>query len=848
MHSPRKRWRAAEPLLVAFLLAAALLVFCRALLTDDPLLLGRRDVYRYFVPAYYYGDRALQQGDLPEWNPLLLGGLPHAANVQTAQLYPPNLVRGLLNRHPTPDSTEQSGWWLNGLHVVWVALGVYVLGRRRGLLSVASFAGALTVLGSAAILRRFVEWHFLFTLAWLPWIWLSLELALRPGAVRRRLRWTAALAGTTGLALLGGFAQLFPYVVATTLVYVLAHECCERPLTHADWPPRARLARLALPAVAALPILFLAAPQLLPTWEFIQYNSRATGTGVVAQGWGDELPLRFHLASVLLYGGPGFAPEAVRGAGLCAAALALLGLIAGGLRRTLPPALVLLSCVDLAVGPPAPLSSLIEAAAPFQMVSRTRVFDLGVVSYGMLASLGVQALYDCRSPRRRAFLLAVCWLAICGGALAIDGTLTDQYYLGKDLSKVLLPCLLLVPATVMLLWPTVRGAASWLVPLCLFAELALWSNAYFPFLARLPDKDRGVLAWIGQNGNEPFWPDNHRGRSYHGNENLNAMRSVVTGYDPMFPSHSVQAIAGPKRAKEYHRELGGPEAFQRNPRGHNLFKRQLWLVDHVVEGRLPRRRRLFPPTRFAYVVDAAPLPSAIRIGARRVPTSPLADASPGRDLPFTCEEPAALQGGRQYVVRCEAEPVQRRAVHSALRLGLSSRGAPAHIDTWILDPLSNRHQAGLRIRPRRRGKQEAWVPMPDHEHLNVRFALVAERRRKLPKLQTVHYHEDRADLDERIRILKRTPDSLQVQVDNRGHRTRYLVVLDADYPGWQASIDGQPTRLHRTNDGFKGLVVPAGDHQIVLSFRSTYLRGALWLAGVTLLALVALLGWTRRTA
>lgn len=45
-----------------------------------------------------------------------------------------------------------------------------------------------------------------------------------------------------------------------------------------------------------------------------------------------------------------------------------------------------------------------------------------------------------------------------------------------------------------------------------------------------------------------------------------------------------------------------------------------------------------------------------------------------------------------------------------------------------------------------------------------------------------------------------------------------LVVTDAFYPGWRAALDGEETRLYQANGLFRGVFVPAGGHEVVLSF------------------------------
>ncbi len=65
----------------------------------------------------------------------------------------------------------------------------------------------------------------------------------------------------------------------------------------------------------------------------------------------------------------------------------------------------------------------------------------------------------------------------------------------------------------------------------------------------------------------------------------------------------------------------------------------------------------------------------------------------------------------------------------------------------------------------------------------------------------------------------------------------WLVLTDTHYPGWQASIDGQPAEILRANLMFRAVELPAGEHTVVFEFVPRSLQvGTL----ITLLALLIL--------
>jgi len=61
-----------------------------------------------------------------------------------------------------------------------------------------------------------------------------------------------------------------------------------------------------------------------------------------------------------------------------------------------------------------------------------------------------------------------------------------------------------------------------------------------------------------------------------------------------------------------------------------------------------------------------------------------------------------------------------------------------------------------------------------------------------------------------------------------------LVISDSYYPGWKATVNGRPARIHRVNGAFRGIRVPEGYSAVRLSyFPESFKRGAL----LTLLSL-----------
>lgn len=81
-------------------------------------------------------------------------------------------------------------------------------------------------------------------------------------------------------------------------------------------------------------------------------------------------------------------------------------------------------------------------------------------------------------------------------------------------------------------------------------------------------------------------------------------------------------------------------------------------------------------------------------------------------------------------------------------------------------------------------------------------------------------------------------DNGRMEVETRANAPSFLVTSDVFYAGWQATIDGTPARLLRTDYALRGLAVPAGTHTVRFEFRppSFYQGASISAASLLLLA------------
>lgn len=156
--------------------------------------------------------------------------------------------------------------------------------------------------------------------------------------------------------------------------------------------------------------------------------------------------------------------------------------------------------------------------------------------------------------------------------------------------------------------------------------------------------------------------------------------------------------------------------------------------------------------------------------------------------------------------------------------------------------------------PRYRGKQffiyenlRAWDPI----FLADRVAFTDD----ISDMAAASRHHAFLPASERDRLGRLADDSVsagkrgQVQLlsTRDGHfelsveagRESLLVIADAWHPQWIARVDGQVAPVLKVNGAFKGVVVPAGQHRIVLSFDTTPYGGGIIPAVIAMLVFLA---------
>lgn len=235
----------------------------------------RSDQYIAGYSFREFAARSLREGHgFPLWNPFQFGGMPYVAAMHGDIFYPTFLLRLFL-------PTDVAMTW--GFIVHMVLAGIFTFGflRAAGVRFHPALIGAVAYLLSGAMASYASPGHDgkLFVSTLLPAALWALTLGMRDG---RRAAW-GALAIIVGLAVLSPHPQLLQYLLLASGAYALWLALRPQSVVTdrgpVPAPTRSPISRLALALFAVVLGGVMGAVQYLPVREYVAWSPRAGGKG-----------------------------------------------------------------------------------------------------------------------------------------------------------------------------------------------------------------------------------------------------------------------------------------------------------------------------------------------------------------------------------------------------------------------------------------------------------------------------------------------------------------------------------------------------------------------------------------
>ncbi len=113
--------------------------------------------------------RRIKDGELPRWNPTILGGTPFIGQALYGIFYPPNLLLLLI------EPLERAYAWVIALHVALAGFGVFLLLTTLGVGARAAWLGGILFAVSGPMVVRYHYYMTFYPVVWIPYLLCSVH-------------------------------------------------------------------------------------------------------------------------------------------------------------------------------------------------------------------------------------------------------------------------------------------------------------------------------------------------------------------------------------------------------------------------------------------------------------------------------------------------------------------------------------------------------------------------------------------------------------------------------------------------------------------------------------------------
>ena len=203
-------------------------------------------------------------------------------------------------------------------------------------------------------------------------------------------------------------------------------------------------------------------------------------------------------------------------------------------------------------------------------------------------------------------------------------------------------------------------------------------------------------------------------------------------------------------------------------------------------------------------------------------------------------DPLTLQRYEEFIT---SRPDPRARTYDLLNAGYLVATAPQEFPTGPDAPRLLLEQSGVYVYERPAVLPRAWI-VPQIEVLYDTAATLARIHDPEFDPRTTALVDSAIECahgsEGEVEIVRYEGNRIEAQVRGGGG---LLIFSEVDYPGWQATVDGNPAQLVRADYLLRALCVPAGEHQVTLVYDPPLLKVGLAITALTLLFIIAIAVW-----
>jgi hypothetical protein len=202
-------------------------------------------------------------------------------------------------------------------------------------------------------------------------------------------------------------------------------------------------------------------------------------------------------------------------------------------------------------------------------------------------------------------------------------------------------------------------------------------------------------------------------------------------------------------------------------------------------------------------------------------------------------DPLILQRYEDFV---SSWPDPRAQTYDLLNAGYLVAKSPLELPDEPETPQLLLEQSGVHVYERPNAMPRAWIT-PQIEVMSEKAMLTHIHEQGFDPRATALVESDLkcesagANENGEVKVVRYENTQIETRVDSDGG---LLIFSEVDYPGWRATVDGEPAPIVRANYLLRAVCVPEGQHRVTLVYDPPLLKIGLAITALTLACIVGI--------